>query len=431
MLALIGPLWLVLSPLAATDSDRSSALDELTAEAATIRLREPERWRECEKDASQVFTENERRKANWRMRSGPPKPDLAPLKLPLAFLVDRMLSEPQLRRGAYFAAIIHSDDDRRIAALCEYRDRELALPRPMQVSRRWNSILAEAATLPWAVAQLAALPPDSAPAATLEDDLVYCLGKRFAAELPEGLRDKAYEYLLSCRNIEPRHYPCPPWDVLFRLDASRASTEILPYFYKRDRGRDSRQAERKAYIASYNLATLHLLREFAGESPELAHAVRQWLASGDVLDYDKPALRGILLRADPAHELEPAVQRLDSLLNDQQRTGKRFQHDHFGGYGGDVGDLLRAMTKINSSAADRATVRFVYEPAIDAALRFQLLESLVKHRYEKSSDVIARWLREERAPWPQHLRKDAVERWGDFGRKALETAERLNRQPGD
>ena len=300
---------------------------------------------------------------------------------------------------------------------CEYRDREQALPRPTRVTRRWNSVLAEAASLEWAVERLDAVPPAGRPSAPIDDDLVYCLGERFAGELPQEVRDAAYEYLRRGSPAEPRTYPYRPWDVLFRLDAARARQEILPYFYKTSKRAD--EANGKSFIPVYNLWVIQLLRTHAGESSEVAAAVRQWLASLDLMDIDKPVLRGILLRADPARELEPAVRRVDASLAEQQRTGERFQ------FGGEVHVLVGQMAQIKSPAADREVVRYVRTNGIDRLARLSLLEQLVRNHYAQSPDVIAHWLRDECAPMPDVLRK-AAQQWDEFGRKALEQAESLD-----
>ncbi|HET6880254.1 MAG TPA: hypothetical protein VFI31_08870 [Pirellulales bacterium] len=140
-LALLGQLWIVIAPLAAVDDALAAGmLDKLAAEATELQVNQPEKWQQYENDAGAVFAENERRTAGWKKRSAPPRPDLVPLKLPLAFLVDRLLREPppitdnkestleeqrllraqrdgHLRHEAYFTAIVHSDDERRIAAM--------------------------------------------------------------------------------------------------------------------------------------------------------------------------------------------------------------------------------------------------------------------------------------------------------------------------
>lgn len=432
---LFGRLWLAIAPLAAMETTPAiSMLDQLVIEAAALRMGQPDQWRQHETNAGEVFAENQRRTAGWKKRSSPPRPDLVPLKLPLAFLVDRLLSKPPpvvgesgtnpqesrlsaLRHEAYFTAIIHSDDERRIAALREYREREQALPRATRVSRRWNSIFAEAATLEWAVAQIEVIAPQGKASAPIDDDLVYCLGKRFGDELPKQARAAAYEYLRSFSPSEPRTYPYRPWDALFRLDAARARRELLPYFYKTGKRADESQA--KSFIPAYNLGVIQLLRTHAGESPEVAAAVRQWLASPDLMDHDRPVMHGILLRADPIHELGPAVQRIDALLVEQERTGKRFE------FGGEIHVLLGETTQIKSPAADREVARYVRETGIDPLARLSLLESLVRNRYANSAGVIAHWLREESAPWPDALRRSA-ERWDEFGQKALQQAERID-----
>lgn len=437
--------YLCVVPLAAMETPPSSRmLDALTAEAAALKKEVPDRWRQYEESAAEVFTENQRATAGWKKRYSPPAPNLAPLKLPLAFLADLLLSEPApvmveetldrgaqhdrrlsaLRHHAYLMAMVRSDDERRIAALCDYRDREQPNLGKKRMRHAWHSILAEAANLSWAVEQIEAIAPHGMPAAPIEQDLIYCLGKRFAAELPPDARDAAYDYLASYSPDALSSYPYHPWDVLFRLDTGRARKAILPYYDKTVR--DHRPTKGKGRKYPYRLSVIHLLHEHAGESPEVAAAVRQWLAApGDMIEFDKRFLRVVLLRADPVHELEPAVRRVDQLVAEQERRGERFE------FGGDIHALVGAMTKIGSPAADREVCRYVRERAIDAGVRLLLLESLVRRHHEKSPDLMAHWIREESEPWPEHLRKEAAERWDEFGRQALAKAEQLDFQPSD
>jgi hypothetical protein len=165
--------------------------------------------------------------------------------------------------------------------------------------------------------------------------------------------------------------------------------------------------------------------EHAGESPEVATAVRQWLAEpNDLIDFDIRALRVALLRADPIRELEPAVQRIDQLIAEQKHKGERFET------GGDVHSLVGAMAEIGSPTADRTVSRYVREPAINAGVRCLLVESLVRHHYENSPDLIAHWIREEDEPWPEQLRK-AARQWDEFGHEALAKAEQSDFKPND
>ncbi|HJT30745.1 MAG TPA: hypothetical protein VJ783_01675 [Pirellulales bacterium] len=426
-LVLLVSLLSCAGPVAAGEKAASRPiLDELAAEAAALKTRQPERWRQCEKRAEEVFAENEHVVAGWKNRSAPPAPDLTPPKLPLAFLVDHLLNEqPAARRSHYYAylmAVVHSDDGRRLAALCECRDRELAMPDTQRTTHSWSRFLAEAANLPWAVEHIDAIAADNAPIAaanapitTIEDNLIYCLSQRFAAKLPAKTRDAAYDYLARHWPQAPHGLPYHPWDVLFRLDAPRARQEILKYYDQTDERPPGAKGKRSLY--PYRVSVIHLLREYAGESPKVAAAARKWLAAPDkLIDFDLRNLRVVLLRADPVGELAPAVRHVDHLLAEQVRNGERFES------GGDVHALVLAMTQLETPAANREVARYVRQTAIPPGIRLLLLSSLVRQHDEESADLIAHWIREEPEPWPRHLRAEAAKHWDEFGRQALANA---------
>jgi hypothetical protein len=83
------------------------------------------------------------------------------------------------------------------------------------------------------------------------------------------------------------------------------------------------------------------------------------------------------------------------------------------------------MCEVKAKAVEEPLARYVFERSIDTGVRFLILEALVKRRYEKSAELVARWLAEEPEHMQRHCREEAVRHWGAFGREVLEKAERL------
>jgi hypothetical protein len=425
--------WVLLTTLVIGDKiPKNPMLDKLAAEAETLKAEQPDRWKQYQQQTEGIFADNEKVLAHWKNRSNPPQPDLRPLKLPLVFLVDALRQEEKPResprpakpvRGhdarrrhrAYLTAIVHSADERRIPALLEYRDYYLRLAPENKEFYSWGKLLADAATIKWATAQITELAKrdPSLDYTRRFENLLYCLIDRFACELPADSQKLAYPYIRKQVPDGPTGYESEQiWNVLFRLDASRARKEILAYFGKPN------FASRR-----YNTYVIALLSRHLGPSPEVATAIHQWLTTqGDLTEFSKRQLRVILLRADPAKELEPTIKHIDRLLAEQIQKKERFE------LGGDVHMLVLAMGDVESNAADQSLARYVFERAIDTGVRFLILESLVRRRYAKSPELAARWLAEEPEHMQSHLKKEAAKNWGAFGRKLLEKAECLNAQ---
>ncbi len=405
-------------------------LDKLAAEAAKLESEHPDRWKKYREQAERVFADHDTVVAGWQKRSNPPPPDLTPCRLPLAFLVDALRQEekrqgrprpgeagrgqhPWRRHDAYLRAAVRSADERRLAALLEYRDHFVRQAPENRTRYSWGKLLADAATVPWAAAQIRELARADPPfdPAHRSNNLLYCLADRFAGQLPADAGEAAYAYLRKQRPDGPTSHDAEQlWDVLFRLDARRAGREILPSF-----------ATPSGARLRYNYRVVALLAKHPGPSPEVAAAVRRWLATQtDLSDFDRRQLRVVLLRADPNQELKPALRRIDRLLAEQRRQGERFD------FGGEVHLLLLALGAIESKAVEEPLARYVFERSIDAGVRFLVLESLVKRRYGKSAELVARWLAEEPEYLQRHCREEATRHWGAFGRLVLAEAERRN-----
>ncbi len=422
---------LVLAMLVAGDKAADHPmLDKLAAEAETLKAEQPERWKQYHEQAEGVFAANEIVVAHWQKRTGPPLPDLAPCRLPLSFLVDALRQEerqakpepgkaarerhPWRRHDAYLRAIVHSADERRLAALPEYREHFLRLGPENRRLYPWGKLLADAATLPWAVTQIKEMAQADPPFAygRSSEHLLYGLIDRFAGELPADARKAAYSYVRKQAPDGPTGDEAEKlWDVLFRLDARRAGRDVLPSF-----------ATPSGARLGYNYRVVVLLARHPGPSAEVAAAVRRWLATqADLTEFNRRQLGVVLLRADPDREGGPAVRRIDQLLAEQRQKGERFES------GGEVHQLVLALGDVQSKAVEEPLARYVFDRSIDTGVRFLILEALVKRRYGKSVALVARWLAEEPENMQRHCREEAARHWGAFGREVLEEAERLGK----
>lgn len=423
---------LVLAMLVAGDKAADHPmLDKLAAEANTLKAERPERWKQYHQQAEGVFAANEIVVAHWQKRSSPPPPDLTPCRLPLSFLVDALRQEePRAkpepgraarerhlgrRHDAYLRAIVHSADERRLAALLEYREHFLRWKPENRRPYPWGKLLADAATLPWAVNQIKERAQADPPFAygRGSEHLLYGLIDRFAGELPADARTAAYRYVREQAPDGPTGNEAERlWDVLFRLDARRAGREVLPSF-----------ATPSGARLRYNYRVVVLLARHPGPSAEVAAAVRRWLATqADLSEFNRRQLAVVLLRADPDREVGPAVRRIDQLLAEQRQKGARFES------GGEVHLLVLAMGDVESKAVEEPLARYVFDRSIDTGVRFLILEALVKRRYGKSAALVARWLAEEPEHMQRHCREEATRHWGAFGREVLEEAERLGKR---
>ncbi|MBV9122108.1 MAG: hypothetical protein JO112_01950 [Planctomycetes bacterium] len=435
-MSLTGFGWVLLMLLSVTDkAPRYPTLDRLAAEAETMKSNQPDQWRHDQEQAEKVFADNQKIVAGWRRRGNPPRPDLMPLRLPLAFLVAALREEektgaaalgqvagrqePGGQQRAFLEAIAHSADERRLPALLEYRDHVRRLRPGNDQAVAWAPLLATAATPRWAAAQVLELTRQDTPLDLnrLSESLLYCLLERFAGELPPESERAGYAYIR-------RHAPEGPtgyneerlWDLLFKLDPPQVRKDILSYF-----------ARPSGAALTYNYRVPDLLSRHAGPSPEVAKAVHHWLATQkDLTEYNQRQLRVVLLRADPANELAPTVRHIDQLLAQQKQTNQPFE------FGGDIHLLVLAMGEVEGKAVNDPLERYAFAPAIDVGVRFLILESLVKRRDPKAPELVARWLAEEPPYMQDHLRKTAASQWGPYGREVLEKADRLHRiSPAD
>ena len=307
-------------------------LDKLAAEAETLNADRPERWKQYHEQAEGVFAANEIVVAHWKKRSSPPLPDLTPCRLPLSFLVDALRrGEPQAkpesgkaerkrhpwrRHDAYLRAVVHSADERRLAALLEYRGHFLRLDPGNEHLYLWGKLLAAGAPLPWAVTQIMEMAQADPPFdyGRSSEHLLYGLIDRFAGELPADACKAAYSYLRKQAQDGPTGNKAEKlWDVLFRLDARRAGREVLPSFNTPSGAR-----------LRYNYRVVALLARHLGPSAEVAAAVRRWLATqADLTGFNRRQLGVVLMRADPDKEVGPAVRRIDQLLAEQRQKGEQ------------------------------------------------------------------------------------------------------------
>ena len=382
----------------------------LEAEAEALRSAQPELWRSYVERAGQVFEEHERT-ACWACRGIPRPADLTPLNLPLPFLLAEV-QEPRevyqkprghYKESAYFDAIVRSPDRRRIATLVGLRAKR------GQSGARWEGggwarRIAEAADREWATPKVRELIKAGPP--LYESGLLTELLWRFARELPKDLQDAAYDYVRPRVKTGPKHLGRDAyWALLLSLDPERARAEIIPYF-------DQHQ---------YSLDVVFLLRDHAGPSPQVARAVRKWVATEDGRDWPE-YLYVLLLKSDPRGGLGTVVEYVDRELA-AVRAGKSKRDTFFFHY------FVDALRETNSDDAVQPLARYANERLIHDSSRLKAVEWLVKRRYEGAPQVVARWLAEEDEYSRKWLRQ-AVEKgeWGDEGRRVLQQAEAINQR---
>jgi Mandelate racemase / muconate lactonizing enzyme, N-terminal domain len=301
-----------------------------------------------------------------------------------------------------------------LAALLEYRDHFLRLEPENKRLYPWGKLLADAATLPWAVTQIKEMARADPPFdyGRRSEHLLYGLIDRFAGELPADAGKAAYSYLRKQAPEGPTGNEAEKlWNVLFRLDARRAGREVLPSF-----------ATPSGARLRYNYRVVALLARHPGPSAEVAAAVRCWLATqADLTEFNRRQLGVVLLRADPDKKMGPAVRRIDQLLAEKKQKGERFE------MGGEVTQLVLAMGDVESKAVEEPLARYVFDRSIETGVRFLILEALVKRRCGKSAALVGRWLAEESENMQRHCREEATRHWGAFGREVLEEAGRLRK----
>ena len=372
----------------------------LEREAATLRSTRPEMWQSYLDQTSRVFVEHEKRTC-WQCREAPPPADLTSLKLPLFFLAAEVRQQKDiLKLIAYLDAIVLNSDPRRINLLIELQAKRGERSTFRQVG--WARLIADAAELDWAAVKIRELLKADPPLDS--EGLLESLLWRFTAELPRDVRATAYDYIR-------RHWREGPnthlggeayWDLLLCLDAERARAEIIPYFEKDE----------------YSLYVVLLLKEHAGPSAQVAGAVRRWLttdAGKGWPDY----MYILLLKSDPQGGLRPMVAYIDGRVAEY---GAQKSEDDLGAY-------VQAMLEINSAEAVQPLARYANEQVISDIARLDIIEWLVKRRYEKVPHIVARWLAKEpdyRRSWL--LQKVTKNEWGEFGRQVLREAEAINQR---
>jgi hypothetical protein len=157
-----------------------------------------------------------------------------------------------------------------------------------------------------------------------------------------------------------------------------------------------------------------LLEKHAGPSTEVARSARRRVELYTLEPNFRRAVRVILLRADPEHEVKQAVEHVDRLLGEYARKGESVRAQD------DVHRLILALGEVNSREADDALARYAFDRTIPESFRVLALESLVKHDRPGTPTLAARWVAEASPPMQGHVRKQARDKWGDPGRRLLE-----------
>ncbi|HLL75877.1 MAG TPA: hypothetical protein VK421_11520 [Pyrinomonadaceae bacterium] len=407
----------LLSPVAAaaraqvagTQASELEVFAALEAEASALRSTRPELWQSYVEQAGRVFEEHERT-ACWGCRGIAPPADLTPLDLPLPFLLAEVQDPREVYReprghykeSAYFDAIVSSPDRRRIAALVGLRaKRGQSDPR---WDGSWARRIAGAADLEWATPKIRELIKPEPP--LYESGLLTALLWRFARQLPKDLQDTAYDYVRPRVKTGPKHLGGDAyWALLLLLDAERARAEIIPYFDQYE----------------YSLDVVFLLRDHAGPSPQVARAVRRWVATDRGKEWPQ-YLYVILLKSDPRGGVSTVVEYVDRELG-AVRAGKSKRDSFFFHY------FVDALRESDSAEAVQPLARYANERLIHDTSRLKAVGWLVKRRYEGAPQIVARWLAEE----DDYRRKwllQAVEKgeWGEEGRRALREAEAINQK---
>ena len=410
LLALLSPVAAARAQAAAKPASELEVFAALEAEAAALRSAQPELWRSYVERAGQAFEEHERT-ACWGCRGVAPPADLTPLNLPLTFLLAEV-QEPRevyqrprghYKESAYLDAIVRSPDRRRIAALVGLRAKR-GQSDPRWEGGSWARRIAGAADLEWATPKIRELIKPEPP--LYESSLLTELLWRFAPQLPKDLQDTAYDYVRPRVKRGPKHLGRDAyWALLLSLDPERARAEIIPYFDQYE----------------YSLDVVFLLRDHAGPSPQVARAVRKWVATEKGKDWPE-YLYVTLLKSDPEGGLGTVVEYVDRELA-AIRAGTSKRDSFFFHY------FVDALRETNSDDAVQPLARYANERLIHDSSRLKAVEWLVKRRYDGAPQIVARWLAEEDEYGRKWLRQ-AVEKgeWGEAGRRVLHQAEAINRR---
>jgi hypothetical protein len=382
-----------------------SILLQLLEEAAALQAEQPQQWQAYLKKAEEVFEENARERAGWRKRGVPPLPDLRTLKLPLAFLATELQRKDTgnyPRAYGYLTAISAHPDRRRIAVLTTY----FRNFKENEISDSHYKLLADAVDLEWASEQVPLLLAKEKWLST--GSQLYFILYRFAGELPQEQRAACYDHI--------RHYwPKGPtngdgeryWELLVRLEPKRARHEIIPYFKEYDS----------------DLYVVRILEENPYSSEEIAAVVREWLAKINRRDYELMGdnLRALLLISAPDKELNPTLKYIDSVIVKLKKSSLKNLRE----LEEEANYLIEAILKLDLDSAVETLAGYVHNQEIDDLLRLDIIRWLVKRRYERLPEIVARWLTEEDEYRQKWLRAAAKEEWGEYGKSIMGEAEKL------
>ena len=217
---------------------------------------------------------------------------------------------------------------------------------------------------------------------------VFYLLERFAPDLPEKLRQPSYSLIRQTWPGGPGNGDGETYfDLLLRVDRERARREIISYY------------------ATDDLYTVELLDKYKGPSREVAAAVQKWMATESERQrslYGKH-LQRLLLFSDPEGELQPALKRIRELLRKQRKPESWDELD----------TMTRAVLELNSPKAADDLADFVTQPAIPIETRYQIVDWLVRRRYQSLPKIFAWWLREDDTG-KHWLRNEAENKYGSL-----------------
>ncbi|HUT14593.1 MAG TPA: HEAT repeat domain-containing protein [Thermoguttaceae bacterium] len=368
----------------------------LLAEAETLRKESAGQWAQWDKAVADVLAKHAAMVKDWGWHTRPPAPDVAPLKLPMAYLVWHWRDASTAQRlpaayglgEMYLRAIADSGDKRRIDILLQV----------LGGSEWGGKLLVKAMTPERAEPSIRELLAGSPKLA--RDAPLHMLLRELAAGLSPAVRKAGYDWLRAAwlagpSNGDGEQY----WETLFRLDPDRARREVIPYYGQRYNRTDR-----------YDLYVLRLLLAHAGPCEEVAKAVREWRKTPDeLLDF---YCRRVLVCADPEGELEGYVADIEAQFKSGQRP-----------------DELPYLVRTLVEHIPRQSVKYLRRFANDRRLtglmgegtRKQIVGWLVGQQDEQAEKIVARWLAEEDQYAQRHL-IDILARQGEFARGLLKKA---------
>lgn len=385
-------------------------LSRLLTEADVIRREKSRDWQAFDEAVAKVLGEHAEKYKNWRMPSFPPRPSLAPLKLPLAYLTWQ--SQQQRPPDVYLAAIAESPDERRIDVLLELARQDRNLGQLVVKAMTPERVVP---TIGQLLAERPRLESYGAP---------FLLIERFTDRLPEKLRRDAYDYIKNGWGRGPGHRGFDGgryWRVLFKLDRERARREAIPYYW--EHGPDS---------VPFNSPVVQLLYDFSSPSPEVAHAARQWLAQPratppHIQDFhDISLLRMLLVRSDPDHELASYVRYIDQVIAEIKAGEPKGWVSIRGDWLVHMDEGLRGL--IEALYSDRVAAkavadfrRWATEGVISPRERVVLVEYLVRTSDPEAERIVRHWMTVE----DKYARSDLLKTLSGLGEPGQAILEKL------